>query len=247
MPFHWKPPENRLQRRKSMTKRRSTTAKSSNLTRAPSWHTGGREESSGGDSGGPSKAVSGIFKSMTFHNPIRGRLVKMFCCWFRRYHELYMCLGLYRVSLCRNQLSVNFLWVCVHLTLPGRVFLLPFLQLSGLILCCGPGDPIPHRIQCPGPTSIPSTASPRFSHFHLLSCFVSKLIGDKVLKIKLHPNISASVRYFFSLTNSLKRDISLGSAERALCSILTLSCSGKAPMSFSYKSYVTEFLWTPRN
>lgn len=47
----------------------------------------------------------------------------MFSCQFRGYLEPCMYLSLYRVSLCRNQLRVNFLGVCVHLTLPERVSL----------------------------------------------------------------------------------------------------------------------------
>lgn len=96
-----------------------------------------------------------------FTTLISRRLVNMFSCQLRGYLEPCMYLSLYRVSLCRNQLRVNFLGVCVHLILPERVSLAssmpPCLRCDSL---WGPSDPISHSNLCPVPTPIPSTANP---------------------------------------------------------------------------------------
>lgn len=96
-------------------------------------------------------------------------------------------------------------YVFIWLFQGGSLLLPPCLRLSGVILSCGPGDPITHRILCPGPT--PSAESPgSLTSIWWATLFLSSS-ETKSSKTKLHPNFSASVRYFFSLTNSLKREI----------------------------------------
>ena len=119
-------------------------------------------------------------------------------------------LHLYRVSLWGPQHRVNVPGVCVHLALPGWVSLassLPVvLRFESLLWPRWP--PRPHRVLGPGPTPMsPAATLGSLTCIFWVALFLSSS-ETRSSKTKLHPNTSASVRYFFSLTNSLKREIS---------------------------------------
>ena len=151
-----------------------------------------------------------IFKVWHLTTLIRRRLLQGFSGWSREYAEPCV------LSASYSSLSVDLSteWTfqeCVFIWLfqGGSLWLLPCLWFSGLILYGGPGDPLrPHRVLGPGPTPMnPAASLGSLTCILWVALFLSSS-ETRSSKTKLHPNTSASVRYFFSLTNSLKREIS---------------------------------------
>lgn len=195
-PFHWKPPEDRLQKRRSMTARFSDPA------RAPSWLTHTRQsDTSGSDAGGPSAGVSeplkaGHLTAVTGGVPgcslvSSGSNLNPTCIWFLTEPQ------------CAETSPVWTPGVCVPRTICRGSLLLPL-------------HPAPHSSQVGFPVMLyrkhhnPLALLPQqawSSHLHLMRHFVSELIRDKVLKDKTPPeHLSLCPVLFFPDKLPEKRD-----------------------------------------
>ena len=177
-----------------------------------------------------------IFKVWHLTTLIRRRLLQGFSGWSREYPEpCVSSASLQGLSMWTSAQSERPGSVCSS-GLPGWVSLassLPVvLRFESLLWPRWP--PRPHRVLGPGPTPMsPGATLGSLTCIFWVALFLSSS-ETRSSKTKLHPNTSASVRYFFSLTNSLKREISQSLADRLLCSTLTLSCSSKPHTPLSY-------------